>query len=249
MHSGMRSPVVSTVTPADLRHTQIGFAFEENVSATTFFGRREKRARPHFSDEAASIHRQLLRSATSGFRQGRMKAAGALIAGPARSDHANPAPLSPRRSGRTAMIAFENFCLQPSTHYVQQASKAKKPTKATATDKKKTKVRLHDARDVTVSFFDFHRRRRTFPPRRLRRGQRIGCHRATDEAPTAAVRSINGFRREQETHLGSSVREAECPLWDRRRCGFRRPAPPRLAEGAVASHVRFTPKSGHLHTR
>ena len=69
-----------------------------------------------------------------------MKAAGALIAGPARSDHANPAPLSPRRSGRTAMIAFENFCLQPSTHYVQQASKAKKPTKATATDKKKTKV-------------------------------------------------------------------------------------------------------------
>ena len=143
-----------------------------------------------------------------------MKAAGALIAGPARSDHANPAPLSPRRSGRTAMIAFENFCLQPSTHYVQQASKAKKPTKATATDKKKTKVRLHDARDVTVSFFDFHRRRRTFPPRRLRRGQRIGCHRATDEAPTAAVRSINGFRREQETHLGSSVREAECPLWE-----------------------------------
>ena len=76
----MRSPVVSTVTPADLRHTQIGFAFEENVSATTFFGRREKRARPHFSDEAALIHRQLLRFATSGFRQGRMKAAGALIA-------------------------------------------------------------------------------------------------------------------------------------------------------------------------
>ena len=63
----MRSPVVSTVTPADLRHTQIGFAFEEIVSATTFFGRREKRARPHFSDEAASIHRQLLRSATTAF--------------------------------------------------------------------------------------------------------------------------------------------------------------------------------------
>jgi hypothetical protein len=39
------------------------------------------------------------------------------------------------------MIAFENFCLQPSTHYVQQASKAKKPTKATATDASHTKTR------------------------------------------------------------------------------------------------------------
>ncbi|MGC1820016.1 MAG: hypothetical protein WA729_03275 [Pseudolabrys sp.] len=55
------------------------------------------------------------------------------------------------------MIAFENFCLQPSTHYVQQASKAKKPTKVTATDKKKTKVRLHASRTKTRTTRPFER--------------------------------------------------------------------------------------------